>query len=255
MDPHIKPFEIILEKGEDIIVKTGFEATIKRTGTAPMPHYESFSVERPEDMAAFIFDDPADPRRFFSGGDDQLNCVGDTLTRNIPSWSTRIDAYVDDFAIFGSVCEPYEYMWRIIGTENSLYWMGGEPDLIKAFVDRIGKYMYALCEAQIEAARGRLSGMYIWGDVAKKLHATVWPDVLKKIKECNIHNYSIFYKEPFLFAYFEYTGEDFETDMAKMASDPMTQRWWEVCKPCQQVLESRMDGEWWVNMEEVFHTD
>ena len=30
----------------------------------------------------------------------------------------------------------------------------------------------------------------------KRLHAAVWPDVLKMISGCNIRNYSIFLKEP-----------------------------------------------------------
>ncbi|NJD01803.1 MAG: hypothetical protein FIA99_04225, partial [Ruminiclostridium sp.] len=86
MDPHIKPFEILEEKGEDIIIKTGFEAVIRRSGNAPMPHYESFSLKTPEEMAGFEFDDPKDSRRFYQGGDDQINCVGDALTRNIAAW-------------------------------------------------------------------------------------------------------------------------------------------------------------------------
>ena len=89
----------------------------------------------------------------------------------------------------------------------------------------------------------------------KKLHANVWPDVLKMITECNIRNYSIYLKDNALFSYFEYVGEDFDGDMAKMAADPTTQKWWDVCKPCQNPIESRADGEWWANMEEVFHHD
>ncbi len=73
----------------------------------------------------------------------------------------------------------------------------------------------------------------------KRLHAKVWPDVLRMIKECHIKNYSIYYKEGFLFSYFEYTGTDFEADSARMAADPITQQWWDVCKPCQQPLETR----------------
>ena len=41
----------------------------------------------------------------------------------------------------------------------------------------------------------------------------------------------------------------------EMAADPETQRWWDVCKPCQQPLASRREGEWWSEMEEVFHLD
>ncbi len=89
----------------------------------------------------------------------------------------------------------------------------------------------------------------------KRLHRAVWPEVLKTIKDCNISNYSIFLKDNYLFSYFEYTGKDFDADMAKMAADPDTQRWWDICMPLQEPLESRKEGEWWANMEEVFHVD
>ena len=89
----------------------------------------------------------------------------------------------------------------------------------------------------------------------KKLHAAVWPDVLKMILECNIRNYSIYYKDGFLFSYFEYIGTDYEGDMARMAEDPTTQKWWDVCKPCQEPIPARNEGEWWASMEEVFHCE
>jgi len=89
----------------------------------------------------------------------------------------------------------------------------------------------------------------------KRLHAAVWPEVLAMIRECNIRNYSIYHKDSYLFGYFEYHGEDFAADMAKMAADPATQRWWALCNPCQEPLSTRAPGEWWAQMEEVFHTD
>lgn len=89
----------------------------------------------------------------------------------------------------------------------------------------------------------------------KRLHAAVWSGVLAKIRECNIRNYSIYHKDGLLFSYFEYIGVDFDGDMEKMAQDPETQRWWAVCKPCQEPLPTRAEGEWWANMEEVFHTE
>lgn len=90
----------------------------------------------------------------------------------------------------------------------------------------------------------------------KRLHAAVWPGVLKQITDSNIRNYSIFLKEPenLLFAYWEYHGSDFAADMKRMAADAETQRWWEVCVPLQQPLETRKDGEWWAKMEPVFYT-
>jgi len=87
----------------------------------------------------------------------------------------------------------------------------------------------------------------------KKLHAAVWPGVLKMIKQCHIRNYSIYYKDGWLFSYFEYTGRNYQADMARMAADPLTLKWWAVCTPCQQPLGTRASGEWWAAMEEVFH--
>ena len=94
----------------------------------------------------------------------------------------------------------------------------------------------------------------------KKLHAAVWPDVLSMIEDCNIRNYSIYLHKIddagyCLFSYFEYVGDDFDADMAKMAADPTTQKWLDVCKPCQKPLEEKAEGEWWAAMEEVFHCD
>lgn len=94
----------------------------------------------------------------------------------------------------------------------------------------------------------------------KELHAAVWPEILDMISECNIRNYSIYLKKIndagyFLFSYFEYVGDDYEADMKKMADDPNTQKWWDVCMPCQEPITDKGPDEWWANMEEVFHWD
>jgi len=89
----------------------------------------------------------------------------------------------------------------------------------------------------------------------KAYHADVWPEILAMIRECNIRNYSIFHKDGYLFAYFEYMGNDFDADMAKMAADSKTQEWWDIMMPIQEPLATRAEEEWWANMEEVFHMD
>lgn len=94
----------------------------------------------------------------------------------------------------------------------------------------------------------------------KRLHAAVWPGVLKMIGQCNIRNYSIYLRQLddgqyYLFSYFEYLGADFAADMAQMAADPTTQKWWSFCEPCQKPLQQRAPKEWWSVMEEVFHSD
>jgi hypothetical protein len=166
MDPVIQDFEVLEDDGVNIKLRTGFGATIRRSGSAPMPHYDTFSVKEPEGMAKFVIESGRDKRRLYRTGDDQINGVGDAIGRNIPSWTERVDAYCKDFPVFGSICEGYEYLWRCIGTENSLMWMLEEPELFGAFVKRIGDFAVDLTEYQIEEAKGRLSGMYIWGDVA-----------------------------------------------------------------------------------------
>lgn len=87
----------------------------------------------------------------------------------------------------------------------------------------------------------------------KREHEAVWPEVLSAISNSHIRNYSIYHHEGWLFSYLEYWGEDFAADMAQMATDPATQRWWAFMEPMQDPLPSRAPGEWWARMEEVFH--
>lgn len=94
----------------------------------------------------------------------------------------------------------------------------------------------------------------------KELHANPWPEVIAKIKEVNIQNYSIYLTQfpdgnYYLFGYFEYTGDDFDADMTRMADDPKTRQWWSHTDPMQIPLSNRPQGQWWTTMEEVFHCD
>jgi L-rhamnose mutarotase len=91
----------------------------------------------------------------------------------------------------------------------------------------------------------------------KRIHAAVWPEILKAIYDANIRNYSIFLKEPenWLIAYWEYIGTDFEADTAKIKNAPRMQEWWDITDPMQERFETAKPGEWWASMEEVFHTD
>ena len=92
----------------------------------------------------------------------------------------------------------------------------------------------------------------------ERLHAAVWPEVLATITASGIRNYSIFAKRlddgrDYLFATYEYHGEDFAADQRRMAADPATQRWWKMTEPLQEPVGA--EGEWWAPMEEVFHHD
>lgn len=86
-------------------------------------------------------------------------------------------------------------------------------------------------------------------------HAAVWPAVLERLTRSNVRNYSIFRYGELLFSYFEYVGNDYDADMAAIAADPETQRWWAVQEPLQQPLGDRVEGQWWTAIPEVFHHD
>ena len=92
----------------------------------------------------------------------------------------------------------------------------------------------------------------------KDLHAHPWPAINKMIKESHIQNYTICVKEIegklYLFSYLEYTGDNWDADMAKMAADPETKRWWKETDPCQAPLpEAAAKGHIWSDAEEVYH--
>src|SRR5439155_8852998 len=89
----------------------------------------------------------------------------------------------------------------------------------------------------------------------ERLHAAPWPGVLDQIRRSNIRNYTIFREGVQLFAYFEYVGDDFAADMAAMAADPETQRWWALTDAMQEPLSDREPGSWWKTIAEIFHTD
>ena len=92
-------------------------------------------------------------------------------------------------------------------------------------------------------------------DEYKRLHANPWPEIDSMLKVCNIQNYSIYYRDGLLFSYLEYTGDDFDVDMGKMAADSMTNVWWALTDPCQEPVESAKEGIWWADLEEVYHLD
>ncbi len=52
MDPHIKSFEIVSEDDEQIVVRTGFEAILRKKFSAPMPEYMSYDTDTIEKAVA-----------------------------------------------------------------------------------------------------------------------------------------------------------------------------------------------------------
>jgi L-rhamnose mutarotase len=87
-----------------------------------------------------------------------------------------------------------------------------------------------------------------------RLHAAVWPEVEARLSRSNIGNYSIFVHGDLLFGYFEYTGDDLDADLAAIAADPVTRRWWSETEPCQRRLTDDPGGPW-TTLTEVWHLE
>jgi len=98
-------------------------------------------------------------------------------------------------------------------------------------------------------------------DKYKEVHAKVWPEVLKQIKDSNIEDYSIFHdpETNILFASFKYVGYNWAGDMERMRENPKVQEWWKMTDSFQESFvpgaKSSHDGEpaWWKGVEEVFY--
>jgi uroporphyrinogen decarboxylase len=202
MDPHVQPFEILRNDESEVTVRTGFGATIRKRFDLAMPAFLAFETDTIEKLEKFQFDDPYDDRRYFARGDDQINGVGDAFARDLPPFVERVKAVWDSFPVFGSVCEAHEMIWRIVGSENAMLWMGMFPDVIARFVNRLHEFNLGILRGQIQAAGGRLDGIVIWGDVAYKkgmlFSPVFWrqhfkPGVKALVDECHIHGLPVIY--------------------------------------------------------------
>jgi len=202
MDPHIQPFEILRSDDTEVTVKTGFGATIHKRFDLPMPAFAAFDTDTIDKMRAFRFDDPLDERRYLARGDDQINGVGDGFARDLAPFVERVNAVWADFPVFGGVCEAHEMLWRIIGSENAMVWMGLYPDEVARFVERLHEFNLGIVRGQIRAAGGHLDGLVIWGDVAYKkgmlFSPAYWRSVFKPgvkamIDECHTAGLPVIY--------------------------------------------------------------
>ena len=75
----------------------------------------------------------------------------------------------------------------------------------------------------------------------KRLHAGGHPQVRDLLNKYHMHNFSIFLAaidgKRYEFGYYEYTGDDFDEDMAKLVEEPRNIEWLQICDPMQIPLE------------------
>jgi uroporphyrinogen-III decarboxylase len=180
MDPRIMPFETIKEDENEVIVKTGFGATIRKKFNFPMPEFIDWEVDTIEKLEGFEFDDPHSSKRYLEGGDNQIAGVGDGFQRNSPAWLDTVKKLRPDFPVYGSMIECSECLTRLIGQANYLLWIGMYPDRFGEAINRIGQFYLDCLKAEIKAAGGLLDGMVIWGDVAFSRNMFFDPDYWRR---------------------------------------------------------------------------
>lgn len=176
MDPWIRPFATLKETPEEVVVKTGFGATMRKKFAYPMPEMTGWEIDTFEKLEAAEFDPPDDPRRFFEGGDNQIAGVGDGFERNSPPWIETVRSLRPDFPVYGSMIVTAECLTRLIGQENAMLWMGLYPERMGAVINRIGEFYLECARAAMGAAEGLLDGFVIWGDVAYRNGPFFAPD-------------------------------------------------------------------------------
>ena len=89
----------------------------------------------------------------------------------------------------------------------------------------------------------------------KALHADSNSGVRDLLVKANMRNFSIFLHQLddgnyYEFGYYEYHGNDFEADIAKLAKEDRNIEWLKVCDPMQVPLDG-YDG--WAEMEQVYY--
>jgi L-rhamnose mutarotase len=90
----------------------------------------------------------------------------------------------------------------------------------------------------------------------KELHADSNPGVRDLLNKYHMHNFSIFLHQIdgkwYEFGYYEYTGDDYEADMAAMDAEPRIKKWLSACDPMQIPLPGEKS---WAIMEQVYYNE
>jgi L-rhamnose mutarotase len=91
-------------------------------------------------------------------------------------------------------------------------------------------------------------------DDYRRLHADNHSGVRDLLLKYHLRNFSIFLHQIdgrwFEFGYYEYHGNDFEGDMAKLDAEPRNREWLAICDPMQKPLAGETG---WAVMEPVYH--
>ena len=78
----------------------------------------------------------------------------------------------------------------------------------------------------------------------RRLHADPPAEVLDALRAAHIANFSIYLRDGLLFSYFEYLGDDYAADSARLAADEATtEHFGDVRSPAPQGENARRAGD------------
>lgn len=90
----------------------------------------------------------------------------------------------------------------------------------------------------------------------KRLHADSNPGVRDLLVKYHLRNFSIFLQQIdgkwYEFGYYEYTGKDFDSDMARLATEPRNKAWLKICDSMQMPFPGAKS---WTPMERVYFNE
>ena len=89
----------------------------------------------------------------------------------------------------------------------------------------------------------------------EKTHSNVWPEILERITNCKIKNYSVFAQGDRLFSFFEYHGNNFEEDTKEMRNNNKFEEWEKFHEHMFKPLEHQRKDEGWIELKEIFRKD
>jgi len=86
------------------------------------------------------------------------------------------------------------------------------------------------------------------------LHADSNPGVRDLLEKYHLRNFSIFMTQMddgnyYEFGYYEYTGNNFEADIANLDAEPRNKAWLKVCDPMQIPLKGETS---WKKMKQIY---
>lgn len=91
----------------------------------------------------------------------------------------------------------------------------------------------------------------------RNLHADSNPGVRDLLRKYNMRSFSIFLVKMddgnyYEFGVYDYVGNNYEEDMAKLAAEPRNKEWLKVCDPLQMPLKGEQS---WKIMEQVYYNE